>query len=87
MRNNKYSNLFNFDDYIAFSDFREDRRVSGILIQVNSDLRPTLVKQRIVQHRCNVIAVSIDVAPCKTVICCAYRPLNINVIESDLFIK
>ena len=52
MRNNRDSNLFNFDDYIAFSDCREDRRGGNVLILVKSHLRPTLVKQRIECNRC-----------------------------------
>ena len=36
-------------------------------------------------RRCNITAVMISVASCQTVICCAYRPPDISVAESESF--
>lgn len=87
MHDAKDCNLFNFDDYVAFADCREDRRGGGVLVLVKSALRPSAAKHHVVQHRCNVVAVNIGVAAHKTVVCCAYRPPNTSAADSELFLE
>jgi hypothetical protein len=81
-------NQFCFDNYIVFGNSRADRRGGGTLILARSCLRPTAVKLRDdAQHEYNITAIHVGVAAQKTVVCCAYRPPNTSVAESDSFIE
>ena len=56
MQNVNDCNLFCFDDYIPFADFREGMRGSSTLVLVKSNLRPypcKYVHKGVVHHSCN----------------------------------
>jgi hypothetical protein len=84
---NDYSH-FNFDNYVSFADSRIDRRGGGTLILARASLRPTQLKLLgNYHHRCNIVAINIGVAERKTVVCCAYRPPDSTISESNSFIE